>query len=189
MSEAIYETLLYPKTIKFLKAAPPSAHNVQRHTDIPALEAEPCDQMIDKRALHGWRQFQHFLASCMSLKKTFQVDLNQAQQKSWRVLDDWWHGRYHSTTPRRNYVSLLDPLTTSEAVHQVQRVTDRETSYEETLAYLFVVEMLRYPRWREENSQARLSLRKGLHEEHGDNWMEYEIRQASHRRCVSQSGR
>ncbi|KAH7010523.1 hypothetical protein EDB80DRAFT_715001 [Ilyonectria destructans] len=80
-----------------------------------------------------------------SLQGAFESTLRRPLQKSWRILDDWWNGRYHPPINQRDDASILELVENSTKLHDGTNHEARaRLTYESTLGYLFFVEMILY---------------------------------------------
>ncbi|KAI0006867.1 hypothetical protein F4779DRAFT_594904 [Xylariaceae sp. FL0662B] len=99
-----------------------------------------------QRSLQLWRELQRQTSDPLRLQE-FELTLGSVRRKSWRVLSEWWNGRYHPPLCKRDDESILQLLRKGEKVYENRSFESLPTpSYELTLAYLFVVEMIWYQR-------------------------------------------
>lgn len=125
-----YQSFLLPKIIVLLNSA--GDHASTDHRRSCPFEA----------ALYLWRRFQLLLTTDESQEQAFGALLDSNQQKSLRVLNDWWHGRYYTNErPSRDNDTLVRLLKSSEVL-QEEATGDSDVTYDSSLLYLFVVELV-----------------------------------------------
>ncbi|KAI1079824.1 hypothetical protein F5B20DRAFT_154024 [Whalleya microplaca] len=99
-----------------------------------------------QRSLQLWKELQHQTSDPLRLQE-FELTLGSARRKSWRVLHEWWNGRYYPPLCKQDDESIIQLLRKGEKVYENRSFESLPTpSYELTLAYLFVVEMIWYQR-------------------------------------------
>lgn len=147
-----YQSLLLPKIILLLNSA--GVDDSADHRRSCPFEA----------ALHHWHQFQLLLTTDEIQEQAFELLLDSTQQKSWRVLNDWWHGRYYiNERPSRDNDSLVRLLKSSEVL-QEEATRDSDVTYDDSLLYLFVVELVWCQRLQTGKSVSQINVKCSDHQ-------------------------
>lgn len=127
------------------------------------LKSTAFDDVTDNRrchfqaALHYWHQLQLLFTTDEKQREAFELLLDVPQQKSWGVLNDWWHGRYYvNKLPSRDNDSLLRLLKASELLQEATK--DSRATYEDSLLHLFVVELVWCQRLQSEKASSHLNV-------------------------------
>ncbi|KAF2122746.1 hypothetical protein BDV96DRAFT_561309 [Lophiotrema nucula] len=109
------------------------------------------DDMPEKEGLlHGASVFTLLLNKTIQIEqaKSFDESLTRAQRTSWRVLRDWYNGKYQSeslTKPLQQFISFLHSVESPSKWYTIDDFPDIEKSlYHSTIARLFEAEF--FPR-------------------------------------------